>query len=166
MIPRALKVALQQYINAFPTPAVMPGMSAQLCMGSISHHLCSIIGLASTQYTLLDHYYTSLQSSPTSVNQQLSLERLRFFRRSGALELLELFMDVAPEQIMHTHLDRALQHFVSLLAPARRSSSVSAHSISSMLKVSTELPISLLTLAAVTIRGHGLTYILCHGWML
>ena len=44
-------------------------------------------------------------------------------------------MDVAPHQIMHAHLDRALQHFVELLSPARRSSTVSAHSVSSMLKV-------------------------------
>ena len=44
-------------------------------------------------------------------------------------------MDAAPKQIMHGYLDRALQHFVELLSPARRSSTVSAHSTSSMLKV-------------------------------
>ena len=53
-------------------------------------------------------------------------------------------MDVAPEQIMQAYLDRALQHFVELLSPARRSSSVSAHSISSMLKVGADLLISFL----------------------
>ena len=40
---------------------------------------------------------------------------------------------------MHSYLDRALQHFVELLSPARRSSTVSAHSTSSMLKVSQHL---------------------------
>lgn len=48
-------------------------------------------------------------------------------------------MDAAPKQIMHSYLDRALQHFVELLSPARRSSTVSAHSTSSMLKVSQHL---------------------------
>lgn len=44
-------------------------------------------------------------------------------------------MNAAPKQIMHRYLDRALQHFVELLSPARRSTTVSAHSTSSMLKV-------------------------------
>lgn len=44
-------------------------------------------------------------------------------------------MNAAPKQIMHRYLDKALQHFVELLSPARRSATVSAHSTSSMLKV-------------------------------
>ena len=45
-------------------------------------------------------------------------------------------MSAAPQEIMHSYLDKALQHFVELLSPVRRSSTVSAHSTSSMLKVS------------------------------
>ncbi len=44
-------------------------------------------------------------------------------------------MDAAPKQVMQNHLEGALQHFVELLSPTRRSNSVSAHSVTSMLKV-------------------------------
>ncbi|KAL0049524.1 hypothetical protein WJX82_004125 [Trebouxia sp. C0006] len=55
--------------------------------------------------------------------------------RTGALDFLELFMDAAPKQVMQNHLEGALQHFVELLSPTRRSNSVSAHSVTSMLKI-------------------------------
>ena len=63
------------------------------------------------------------------------------FCRTGALDFLELFMDAAPKQVMQNHLEGALQHFVELLSPTRRSNSVSAHSVTSMLKVIASAPV-------------------------
>ncbi len=51
-------------------------------------------------------------------------------------------MDAAPKQVMQNHMEGALQHFVELLSPTRRSNSVSAHSVTSMLKVTTHEPLS------------------------
>ena len=45
-------------------------------------------------------------------------------------------MGAAPRQVMQNYLGDALQHFVELLSPVRRSNSVSAHSVSSILQVS------------------------------
>ncbi|KAL0040469.1 hypothetical protein WJX77_008083 [Trebouxia sp. C0004] len=67
--------------------------------------------------------------------------------RTGALDFLELFMDAAPKQVMQNHLEGALQHFVELLSPTRRSNSVSAHSVTSMFKIVKALQ-SLLSKAA------------------
>lgn len=55
--------------------------------------------------------------------------------RTGALDFLELLMGAAPRQVMQNYLGDALQHFVELLSPVRRSNSVSAHSVSSILQV-------------------------------
>ncbi|KAL0042692.1 hypothetical protein WJX79_007939 [Trebouxia sp. C0005] len=73
--------------------------------------------------------------------------------RTGALDFLELFMDAAPKQVMQNHLEGALQHFVELLSPTRRSSSVSAHSVTSMLKIVKALQSLLSKAAAVESSG-------------
>ncbi|DBA90449.1 TPA: hypothetical protein ACH3X1_003716 [Trebouxia sp. C0004] len=73
--------------------------------------------------------------------------------RTGALDFLELFMDAAPKQVMQNHLEGALQHFVELLSPTRRSNSVSAHSVTSMFKIVKALQSLLSKAAAVESSG-------------